>query len=130
MQVLIISQLHIKETEKRGRGVFATATIEKGTLLETSPVIVLNHEDTEKIHETYLHDYYFSWGKYQMKSAIALGYVSIYNHMINPNCYYECNYEAETISVYSRRKIEKNEELCINYNLDPMSKKKLWFEIE
>lgn len=119
--------LVIKATEHKGKGVFALQDISANTLLEISPVIVLSEKDTSLIHQTHLHDYYFSWGDDQNGSAIALGYVSIYNHSQNANCYHECDFEKNTISIYSKRDILADEELCIDYNMG--LQKELWFEL-
>ncbi len=118
----------IKETEKKGKGIFARASIDSNSLIEISPVIVLSEADTKLIHNTHLHDYYFSWGEKQNKSAIALGYVSLYNHSNKPNCYHECDFDNNTISIFAKDKIEKNEELFIDYNMG--EEKELWFNLK
>jgi SET domain-containing protein len=85
--------IEIKKSQNKGLGIFATETIKEGTLIETSPVILLSPEDTKKIDDTHLYNYYFSWEDDQKSSAIALGYVSLYNHQVNSNCIYETNFE-------------------------------------
>lgn len=125
---LIHPNLIIKETPTKGKGVFALNAIEANTLIEVSPVIVLNAEDTKIIHKTHLHDYYFIWGENQDKSAIALGYISIYNHAKTANCKHECDFENNTISIYTKVFISSDEELCINYNKG--EDKALWFSVE
>jgi len=47
---------------KYGRGVFATDNYDVGDLIEESQVLTLSKEDTSKIDETSLFDYYFAWG--------------------------------------------------------------------
>jgi SET domain-containing protein len=127
-----MSHLHpfltIKETKDKGRGVFALNDIEADTLLEVSPVIVLNKKDTALIHQTALHDYYFIWGDDQVQSAVALGYISIYNHSPEANCYHTCNFKENTISIYTKEPISANDELKINYNMG--GEQKLWFTIK
>lgn len=125
---MIIPFIEIKKTKKKGLGVFATNDIKKGTLIELSPVIVLNEADTKLIHKTHLHDYYFSWEENQKCSAIALGYVSLYNHQVDSNCFYETYFEDKEIKIISRKNIQKGEELTINYNHDPLSDNKTWFK--
>ena len=117
--------LKIKQTKNKGLGIFTLQKIEANTLIEIAPVIVLNTLDTKKIHQTHLHDYYFSWGDNQKKSAIALGYVSIYNHSKNPNCYHECDFENNTISIFSKENIKAGAELFIDYTMG--EDKELWF---
>lgn len=119
----------VKTTANKGRGVFCNETIEANTLIEIAPVIVLNEKDTATIHQTHLHDYYFSWGENQKQSAIALGYVSMYNHAENSNCYYEADFEKNTLKIFTKFNIQKGEELTINYNMDSDSEKNLWFKV-
>ncbi len=127
---MIFPFIEIKQTLNKGLGVFATNDIAEGTLIEISPVIVLSPKDTKVIDDTHLYNYYFSWENDQKSSAIALGYVSIYNHQVDANCVYETYFEDKEIRIISRKKILKGEELTINYNHDPMSEKKTWFEVE
>ena len=118
--------LIIQETTEKGKGVFALQEIQANTLLEVSPVIVLSEKDTKLIHQTHLHDYYFSWGKHQQKCAIALGYISIYNHASDANAFHECDFANNTISIFSKTTILAGQEICIDYNMG--KDKKLWFE--
>jgi SET domain-containing protein len=122
--------IFISQTEQKGRGVYCHQNIEANTLIEIAPVVPLSEKDTKIIHETALHDYYFSWGDDQKLSAVALGYVSMYNHAKTPNCSYEADFENNTIKIISLKEIPKGEELTINYNLDFNSDNKLWFEIK
>lgn len=126
---MIFPFIEIKQTKEKGLGVFATEDIAVNTLIEVSPVIVLNPADTKLIDKTYLYNYYFSWEDDQKSSAIALGYVSIYNHQVDSNCIYETYFQDKIIKIISRKKILKGEELTINYNHDPLSEKKTWFEV-
>ncbi len=75
-----------------GKGVFTTKNIKAGTIIETSPVIVLPPKDRPVIDQTLLHDYIFEWDPARKTSAMALGYVPIYNHSYSANCEYEINY--------------------------------------
>jgi len=118
--------LIIKDGLGKGRGVFALNGIEADTLIEVSPVIVLDEKDTAFIHQTHLHDYYFTWGDDQKHSAIALGYISLYNHSAEPNCAHHCDFVNNTISIYTRQIIQAGEELCIDYGMG--EKKDLWFK--
>ena len=124
---LIHPLIYIANTEKKGRGIFALNDIEDQTLIEISPVVELSAADTKLIHKTKLHDYYFSWGEDQKGSAIALGYLSIYNHEVDCNCSYEADFKHNSIKITTRRLIPAGTELTINYNMDEMSTKKLWF---
>lgn len=129
-RLMIFPFIEIKKSLKKGLGVFATENIEKNTLIEISPVIVLGPEDTKKIDSTHLYNYYFSWEEDQKSSAIALGNVSLYNHQVDSNCIYETYFEDQVIKIITRKPISKGEELTINYNHDPMSNDSTWFELD
>ncbi len=120
----------VSRTKKMGLGVFAKDKLHEGTLIETSPVIVMSAEDRKSIDQTLLHDYIFEWGEDLKSCAMALGYVPLYNHSYASNCEYEMEFKLQRISIKTVRPIKKGEELFINYNGDWDSEKKVWFEIE
>lgn len=122
--------LYVKEIEGKGRGVFADADIPKGTKIEESPVIVLSKKESDLCDKTLLHDYLFVWGDRQVKTCVALGYCSVYNHSYDPNCDHEMNFEKGTMSVRTLRKIKKGEELFINYNGELKDDSPLWFKVK
>ena len=113
-----------------GKGVYTTEAIDAGTILEISPVIVLPPKDRPIIDQTLLHDYIFEWNPEEKTSAMALGYVPVYNHSYTSNCEYEMNYKDETITIKAIRFIKAGEELFINYNGDWNDKKPVWFEVK
>jgi SET domain-containing protein len=125
---MILPILYIMETAGRGRGVFTTEAIPEGTTIEIAPVIVLNQTERALIDTTLLHDYIFEWGINEQEAAVALGYVSIYNHQVDANCKYEMDFENKTIQIQTKRAIAVDEELCINYNGDGVTDKPVWFE--
>jgi SET domain-containing protein len=125
---MILPILYIMETAERGRGVFTNEAIPEGTTIEIAPVIVLNAADRAVVDATLLHDYIFEWGEDECEAAVALGYVSIYNHSVDANCKYDMDYEHKTIQILTKRSIAADEELCINYNGDGVKNKPVWFE--
>ena len=126
---MILPFLTIAPSPSRGRGVFTTEAIAKGSTIEIAPVIVMDKIQRVKLEETLLYDYIFEWGEDHQSAAIGLGYISIYNHAIEPNCRYDMDYEAQTISISTTRKIEVGEELFINYNAEGAEEKPVWFEL-
>jgi SET domain-containing protein len=122
--------LYIDQTRTRGRGVFAAKNYEIGDLIETCPVLILSKSDTRKIEATHLYNYYFEWDADAGRSAIALGYGSLYNHSHRPNAYYEMDFEQEAITVVCLRAISVGEEICFNYNGEPDDNTPVWFESE
>ena len=103
---MILPILTIAPSPNRGRGVFATEAIQTNTTIEIAPVIVLTKEHRIIVEQTLLYDYIFEWGEDHKSAAVALGYVSIYNHTIHPNCVYEMDYENETISIITLKDIK------------------------
>ena len=120
--------LFISETASMGLGVFTSESIEKGTVIETSPVIVMSLEERKLIDQTLLHNYIFEWGIKKDRCCMALGYLPMYNHSYKSNCEYFMNFEEETIEIKTVRAIAKGEELTINYNGDWDNNKKIWFD--
>ena len=125
---MILPILTIAPSPNRGRGVFATEAIQMNMTIEIAPVIVLTKEHRIIVEQTLLYDYIFEWGEDHKSAAVALGYVSIYNHTIHPNCVYEMDYENEKISIITIKDIKVGEELFINYNAEVDQESPVWFE--
>ena len=125
---MILPILVVAPSDKRGRGVFASEKITEGTLIEISPVLVFSAKDRKQVEKTMLFDYIFEWGKKRKKACIALGYLSLYNHAYDANCEYEMDYDTELMSIKTVRKIEKGEELFVNYNAVADDATPIWFE--
>ncbi|WP_109697174.1 SET domain-containing protein [Chitinophaga deserti] len=127
---MIKPYLYIQKTKEKGRGVFTKEAIPAGTTIEVSPVLVLSNSDTQTVDTTKLHNYIFLWGVKETRSCVALGFCSIYNHAYDPNCEYEMDFDAETMSIKTRRAIKKGEELHINYNGDVEDVSPVWFDVK
>ncbi len=125
---MILPFLYIAPSGQMGRGVFTSENIEKGTIVEISPVIVMSGEERKLIDQTLLHDYIFEWGGTKDQCCMAMGYVPLYNHSYKSNCEYEMDFENATMSIKTVRYIKAGEELFINYNGDWNNAKPLWFE--
>ena len=127
---MILPFLTIASSPNRGRGVFTTEFITKGTVIEIAPVIVTNAAERIHLEKTLLYDYIFEWGEDQKSAAVGLGYISIYNHAKQPNCIYEMDFEFETITIKTIKDIETGAELFINYNADEEGLDPVWFELK
>ena len=127
---MILPQLFIAPTTDMGRGVFTSENIDKGTVIEVSPVIVMSGEERKLLDQTLLHDYIFEWGDDSKSCCMALGYVPLYNHSYRSNCEYEMDFEENMISVKAVRFIKAGEEIFINYNGDWNNAKRVWFDVE
>jgi len=124
--MLHIPSLYIGSSGLSGRGVYTSVPIEAGGMIEISPVIVLSSSDLKLVHQTFLHDYYFLWGK--KEGAIALGYGSLYNHAADPNADYRMDYSNQSINFFCIRSIRAGEEITINYVDGEQEKGGLWFK--
>lgn len=125
---MLLNNLIIGHSEKRGRGVFATKNIPANTVIEISPIIELTPKERKQIEGTKLFHYIFEWGPTKKKAAMALGYVSMYNHSFEPNCEYEMDYETHNMTIRTIKPVKKGEELYFSYNGNPDDKSPLWFE--
>jgi SET domain-containing protein len=125
---MILPFLYIDSTPEMGRGVFTSDNIEKGTLVEISPVIVMSSEERKLLDQTLLHDYIFEWGPNNEQCCMAMGYVPVYNHSYRSNCEYEMDFTNSNINIKAIRFIKAGEELFINYNGDWNNAKPVWFD--
>ena len=125
---MILPFLYIAPTSNMGRGIFTKETIEKDTIIEISPVIVMSRDERKLLDQTLLHDYIFEWGEKSQQCCMALGYVAVYNHSYKSNCEYEMNFDEQVITIKAMRYIKAGEELFINYNGDWNNEKKVWFD--
>jgi hypothetical protein len=118
-QFFVDSRVQVRMTQTMGKGCFALEKIEKNTVVESAPVILL-HRDTFVNLNTYndgthkLSEYPFGWGRDGLV-AFSLGYGGIYNHKVDPNLSWRPNYENESIQYTAVRDIEAGEELFIRY---------------
>ena len=124
----ISESVYVIKTSGKGRGVYTRASLEKNTLVEVAPVIVMTGKDRLLLDQTLLHDYIFEWGENRQQCCMALGYIPLYNHSYQSNCEYEMNFRKQTILVRTVREVRAGEELSINYNGSWDNDKKVWFE--
>ena len=119
----------IKPTADKGRGVFARRKIKRDEMIERSPVIVVPRTQWPTIENTILSNYVFDWGEDEQDAAVALGYVSIYNHSYEPNAALTECLDEKVIEVSALRDIAAGEEIFVNYNGEPDDKEELWFDV-
>lgn len=127
---MLLPFLFVAPAGNSGRGVFTSEAIPEGTVIETSPVIVMSGEERRLLDQTLLHDYIFEWGPERDQCCMALGYVPLYNHAYRSNCEYEMDFEHQLIHVKTVRAVKQGEELCINYNGDWDNAEPVWFSTQ
>ena len=117
----------VKRIKGKGRGVFALRRIRKGEVIERVPMIVMTAKEfEEEVSASCLSNYCFAWGRDQV--GLALGYGSIYNHSFRPNARYD-DIGPQTKQFSALRDIQPGEEITVNYNGEPRSRKSVWFEV-
>lgn len=125
---MILPILYIGPTQQMGRGVFTSEAIDKNTVIEISPVIIMSGKDRTHLDKTILHDYIFEWGEEAKECCMALGYIPVYNHAYESNCEYQMDFESELIQIVTMRDVQAGEELFINYNGTYNDKSPIWFD--
>ncbi len=122
--------LFVALTPDRGRAVFTSKKIKKGTVIEIAPMIVFGEKDRLAINDTFIYEYYFEWGKSGRKGALALGFGSLYNHSYDPNAKYIPDFDLNVLEFEAIKDILPGEEITTNYNLDPEDDTPVWWERE
>jgi hypothetical protein len=113
--------------EGHGRGMFASRKFLKGELIERAPIVAIDEKKWPNAAKTILSDYAFDWGENDEHAAIALGYISIYNHSYSPNAQLEQMLDELMMEIIAIKDIDSGEEITINYNGDPENQDELWF---
>jgi uncharacterized protein len=125
---MLLPFLFIAPAGTSGRGVFTSEDIKAGTIVESSPVIVMSNEERKLLDQTLLHDYIFEWGPDKDQCCMALGYIAMYNHSYRSNCEYEMDFGNRLIHIKAVRPVKTGEELFINYNGDWDNTEPVWFD--
>ena len=126
--------VEVRSAGAKGRGVFAVRDIEVGDLIERAPVIPMPSDAIDPINKTALSYYVFMWGEADWPGgegyAVALGYISLYNHSYTPNARYTRDYDKTELVITALKPIKAGEEIVVNYNGVPDCMDALWFEVK
>jgi hypothetical protein len=123
--MIVVEKIGYRNIAGKGRGVVATKPIAAGEIVERSPVVPIAIADSRCRG---LSDYAFAWGEdvpgfeVGKECALALGYISLYNHARPSNVRLERHYADDEMSIHALRDIAPGEELTIDYDVP------LWFE--
>lgn len=112
------SNIEIRTTKSKGRGVFALKDFKEGEIIENCPVIWLNSKDRKHCEKTILNYYVYPW-RSTVTGSVVLGYGSIYNHSFDPNADWKQNFKTKNMVYRAIKPIKKGEEILINYNGEP-----------
>jgi hypothetical protein len=106
--------------------VFTDEAFAAGDAIEECPVLVIPADQRELINQTIFSGYYYEWG--ETDGALALGFGSLYNHSYKPLARYDPAEDEPLLVISAIRAIRSGEEITINYNGNPRSRKRLWFD--
>jgi len=120
-------KLYLKMVKGKGRGVFCTATIAEGEVIEICPVIVIPAEEFTALNATALMDYSFYFDKAENTLSLTMGFGSMYNHMQCPNATYVLNREERQMVFTAHENIKAHTEICINYGGEYGKDYNKWF---
>jgi len=102
--------IEIRKSDRNGWGVFARRDIKKHSLLEESPIILVESEKMVGIDECLTYCYDFSDG-YVM---IGLGFAGLYNHSYEPNADWKRDHVNMIMEHFAIKDIEKSFKLLSN----------------
>jgi SET domain-containing protein len=110
-------KVEVRKSPVHGVGVFAKKRIAKNEVLEECPFIILETE-WNKLPKP-LWEYIFAWTKdlpdEKSKAALVFGTGALYNSTKKPNADWETDKAKERFIFYAKQKIEKGEEIFIDY---------------
>lgn len=120
LQSSIIAVKYVNHRGKGGRAVYARKNIDKHSMIEWAPCLIIPEDEIGWDWTKILPWYVFEWNKVDgvKMNALGLGYVSLYNHSYNPNAIYEME-KPDCITIWAHKDIKKDEEITINYNSEP-----------
>lgn len=99
----------IKKDLKKGRGVFSSTKINKGELIESCHLIILDLKDVTGTLEGYVYQYS------NHQAAVALGNGSLLNHSDEANSDFHFDYRRKVLLIKAIKPIAAGEEVTINY---------------
>ena len=120
----------VKNTPKKGRGVFALRDLKEGEIIENCPVINITPKERKIVEKTIFNYYIYPW-RSTLSGSLALGYGSIYNHSFFPNADWKQNFKTKSMVYKAIIPIKKGEEITVNYNGEPDEQTPIdWFEVK
>jgi uncharacterized protein len=122
--------IEVRNTPKKGRGVFALRNFKEGEIIETSPALFITGKERRLMERTLLAFYMYPW-RSTITGCLPLGYGLIYNHSFDPNADWKQNFKTNSMVYRAIKPIKKGEEILVNYNGEPDDDTPIdWFEVE
>lgn len=119
LNLLKIPKTSVQVFEGMGRGIRAERDFKDGDIVEETPVVVVDPEESKRLNQCILNLYRFGWGP--EATCLALGIGSLFNHSKDHNIGYGPNFLKKTMIFRATRDIRKGEQLFINYGYDAIS---------
>lgn len=114
--MFISKSIYIARAGRKGRGVFAKKRFMPGDILEVSPFVEIPAKGARSLTKTIINSYWYDLdGK---RSALGLGYTSLYNHADEPNAEFAIHSRRRTITIKVIKPIRKGEEITTNYGYE------------
>lgn len=116
--------LYIKRDTPKGRGVFTSAPIPAGTVIDICSVLILDpSENVDYVEKTSLYHYTYNWPRMDPQGqpsgktqAVIFGLGSMFNHSTHDqNVGWKRDLEREVVVYRALRDIREGDELCISY---------------
>lgn len=120
--------LYIKKVKGKGRGVFSSAPIQAGEVVEACKMLVLRSKDFDLSKASYLINFSFYIDRVAIIVGIATGFGSLYNHAASANAIHRIYKEDSRVDIIALRDIGADEEICINYDGSSDDASTNWFE--
>ncbi len=92
--------------------------IREGATIGVYPLLILNHDDTERLKSTRLYHYVFYVDELAdgaTRAAVAFGEISMCNHSPHANADFEVDASAQTVTLTARTAISADDEILIDY---------------
>lgn len=108
-------KIEVRHSPGKGRGVFATANIRRGEVIEASPALMVPVKDINRLESSFLRHYMFQTddGKHYV---VGMGYVAIANHADEPNA--EFDVTTDVVIVRAIKNIAPGKEVTVDYGWD------------
>ncbi|OYW87518.1 MAG: hypothetical protein B7Z22_04315 [Hyphomonas sp. 32-62-5] len=113
------ARVEVKTSPLHGRGLFASTDIPAGALLGVYPLLILSHEDTERLKPTRIYHYVFYVDEREedgaVRAAVAFGEISMCNHSPAANAEFEVDAAAQSVTLTASDDLVAGTEILIDY---------------
>lgn len=112
------ARAEVRTSPLHGRGLFAAQPLREGTEIGRYPLLILSHEDTERLKATRLYHYVFYVDEREdgaVRAAVAFGEISMCNHSPQLNAVFDVDADVAEVILTAVRDIAPGEEILIDY---------------